>query len=93
MCRLLFAAAGVEFEDVIIKINVKNTGETRSWNPEEWLKHKPLTPLGQLPYLEIINQDGDIIKISQSLAICKICFLVQIIYNLNLISYSASIGR
>ena len=40
MCRLVFAQAGVKYEDVRL-------------SNEEWAKLKPSTPTGQLPLLEV----------------------------------------
>ena len=49
---------------------MKITEETRVVeNPEEWYKNKPLAPFGQLPYLEIKSADGEVVKISQTIAI------------------------
>lgn len=54
--RLLFAAAGVEYEDQRIV-----------WESEQWLEFKPKTPFGEIPILEV---DG--VTISQSLSIARL---------------------
>lgn len=56
--RLIFHLADQEFEDVRIK-------------HEDWPNLKPKTPLGHLPYLDIID-GSNVISIGQSTAIGKI---------------------
>ena len=49
---------------------MKNTDKTRVVTTmEEWNLQKPLAPFGQLPYLEIKSADGEVVKISQTIAI------------------------
>lgn len=56
MPRLIFAAAGIEFDDNRI-------------SKDDWYNHKQNSPFGQVPYLEIIDFDGSTFKIGQSMAI------------------------
>lgn len=55
--RLVLAFAGVAFED-------------RGLTFEQFLQHKPETPLGQLPYL-VEQKDGETLTIPQSMAIVR----------------------
>nr|QUF59399.1 glutathione S-transferase GSTS1/2-5 [Brachionus angularis] len=57
LSRLIFVAAGQQYEDVRLE-------------REKWPQLKDDTPLGKLPYLEIIN-NGKVTKISQSVTIAR----------------------
>ncbi len=60
LARLLFAAAKIEFEDVRLEY---------SQTSQNWLAYKPLTPFGKLAVLEIIEENGSIRRLGQSVAI------------------------
>ena len=55
LIRLLFAAAGQEFED-------------HRFEREDWPKFKPNAPFGQVPFLEV-NDGANSFSLSQSIAI------------------------
>ena len=57
LARLIFAAAGQEYEDV-------------RFEGAQWPTHKANAPFGQLPYLEI-HDGSNVVKLSQSCAIGK----------------------
>jgi len=63
LIRLIFAAAGKEFEDSRVKSPL-------SGDKTEWLALKPNTPFGQLPVLEITDKSaGKTTQLAQSNAI------------------------
>lgn len=68
--RLLFKAAGEEFID-------------ERFSFEDWPKYKPNTPFGQTPVLEIINSNGSVEKIAQSMAIGSLYRIKIYYYSLN----------
>ena len=55
--RLVFAAAGQEYEDF-------------RFEREDWPKYKPNAPFGQSPYLEV-TEGGKTIVLAQSIAITR----------------------
>jgi len=55
LARLVFAAAGQQYEDVRIE-------------REQWPALKSTMPTGQLPVLEV-HENGNVFKLSQSIAI------------------------
>lgn len=58
LCRLIFAAAGEKYEDVRVE-------------KEKWPEMKASTPFGQLPYLEVHEDGGNVVHIAQSLAMAR----------------------
>jgi len=54
--RLIFAFAGIEYNDNRI---------------EDWPKTKSETPIGQVPFLTLDNGESDITQLPQSLAIAR----------------------
>lgn len=59
LARLIFAAIDQEYEDIRIEMS-------------EWPGlYKQNAPFGQLPYLEIIQDDGNVFKLSQSMSIAR----------------------
>nr|QVK45606.1 glutathione S transferase [Brachionus paranguensis] len=57
LIRLIFAAAGQQYEDV-------------RFEREQWPEYKPKSPLGQAPYLEVI-ENGKTFQLAQSLTIAR----------------------
>nr|QUF59395.1 glutathione S-transferase GSTS1/2-1 [Brachionus angularis] len=57
LARYIFTAAGQQYEDVRVE-------------RDQWPEHKKNAPLGQVPYLEIID-DGKVTKLSQSVTIAR----------------------
>lgn len=64
LARLVFAAAGQEYEDKRYEYSQTN---------EEWVQFKPKTPFGKLPVLEIINEENNTVvnRLAQSVTIGK----------------------
>ncbi len=44
----------------------------------DWQALKPKTPFGQLPVLEFLDQDGNLVELAQSLAIGKQHFILML---------------
>ncbi|KAH7670035.1 GST-5 protein [Aphelenchoides avenae] len=59
--RMLFHYVGQPFEDVAVSLN--------PW--DNWLEFKPKTPLGQLPYLEVIEDGRETLVVAHSIAILR----------------------
>lgn len=59
LIRLIFATGGQKFEDIRFEMN-------------EWPEYKKKAPLGQAPYLEIIDDKDRVFRLGQSLSIGKI---------------------
>ncbi len=60
LARLVFAAAGQEYEDVRIK-------------KEDWPNYKPNAPFCQGPYLEV-HDGSNVFKMAQSISIGKFIY-------------------
>lgn len=59
LIRLIFVVAGQTFEDIRFEMN-------------EWPEYKKISPLGQAPFLEMIDDKDRIFRLGQSLSIGKI---------------------
>nr|AIT99305.1 glutathione S-transferase sigma 4 [Brachionus koreanus] len=57
LIRFIFAAAGQEYEDV-------------RFEREQWPEYKPKSPLGQAPYLDVV-ENGQTFQLAQSLTIAR----------------------
>lgn len=58
LIRLIFAAAGQEYED-------------KRFEREQWPEYKPKSPLGQSPFLDITDDNGQSFQLAQSLTIAR----------------------
>lgn len=61
--RLVFAAAGQDYEDI-------------RFERDQWSEYKDKSPLGQCPFIEVCD-DGKVFTLSQSVSIARyaqICF-------------------
>jgi glutathione S-transferase len=68
--RLVFAAAGVEYEDF-------------RWEREQWPDHKARSPTGQAPFLEVKDDNGQDYTLFQSVSIGKQIFTFVLTYHMN----------
>ena len=69
MIRYLFSAADQEYENHEVKIEFIKNGEKYQMKSDEWLRDKHLAPFGQLPYLEITDDNEKTVRIAQTDAI------------------------
>lgn len=58
LIRLIFAAAGQEYEDI-------------RFEREQWPEYKPKSPLGQSPFLDVVDENGKTFQLAQSLTIAR----------------------
>nr|AYN44520.1 glutathione S-transferase S2 [Brachionus plicatilis] len=58
LIRLIFATAAQEFEDIRFEMN-------------EWPEYKKKAPLGQAPFLELIDDKDRVFRLGQSLSIAR----------------------
>ncbi|CAF0917974.1 unnamed protein product [Brachionus calyciflorus] len=58
LIRLIFALSGQDFEDVRFQM-------------DQWSEYKKNTPLGQVPYLEMVEDNGKVFKLGQTLSIAR----------------------
>lgn len=65
LIRLIFATAAQEFEDIRFEMN-------------EWPEYKKKAPLGQAPFLEMIDDKDRVFRLGQSLSIGKNRFILRI---------------
>jgi len=70
--RMIFAAAGQEFEDKAVHMKMEITEEKRVVSEfEEWVAFKPTTPFGQLPILDVKYENGKSYTIATAPAISR----------------------